>query len=172
MKIDTFECLEKIRNKFGPGIFGKIVQKLLALTFCDAGFLYMVERGVQGVDIDVTSPDGMRYAVEVKTTDADRITISQDNIEALKDRTHDGYIPLIAALRMQPFEDWILASIPIARLQRGTHLLSRLRAYRVKDIESLICPAFEAATKKHSLGVLNRGEDYLREILAQKRDVL
>src|SRR3989304_7625456 len=109
MKTLTFGRLQKLREKYGPGIFGKITQKLLALAFYDAGFHDVVERGVQGADIDVANPVGEKYTLEVKTTDERSIPISKENIDALEARASDGYVPLIAALRMRLLEDWIIA---------------------------------------------------------------
>lgn len=61
MKMETLNFLNKLQKKFGvkgrpSGPFGKIVQKLLALSFHEIGFTDIVERAVQGVDIDVTGP--------------------------------------------------------------------------------------------------------------------
>ena len=170
MRTTTFKHLERIRNKFGPGIFGKIAQKLLALAMYDAGFCHVVERGVQGVDIDVAETGGKKYAMEVKTTDKNNIPLSKENIEALKDRANDGYSPMVAALRMQLFEDWLFANVPLSVLKPGTFHLSRLRAYRVQDLESLIRPVFEAVVNEHIGGVLSGGEHYLNQVLAQKRE--
>jgi Holliday junction resolvase len=169
MKATTFEHLKSIHDKFGPGIFGKIAQKLLALAFCDAGFSHIVERGVQGVDIDAANPEGMRYTLEVKTTEGESILISEENIEALKDRAKDGYVPLIAVLRVRMFEDWMFANVPLSDLRPGSLALSRLRAYRVRDLETLVRPIFEAVVNQHFGDVLARGERYLSEILAQRR---
>ena len=74
MKVETLELLQKLQKKFGikgtpSGPFGKIVQKLLALSFHDMGFANIVERGVQGVDIDITSESNQKFAFEVKTTE-------------------------------------------------------------------------------------------------------
>jgi Holliday junction resolvase len=155
--------------KFGPGIFGKIAQKLLALALYEAGFLDIVEREVQGADIDATDAMGKKYTVEVKTTDGESIPISSENIEALKDRTKDGYVPVIAALRIQMFEDWVFANIPLGSLRPGPLPLGRLRAYRIKDVETYVCPAFEVVVNQHFNGVLAGGEHYLGQLLAQKR---
>ena len=73
MNTSTFQRLQQIRHKFGPGIFGKIAQKLLALTFYEAGFCHVVERGVQGVDIDAATEDAIRYTLEVKTTEGESV---------------------------------------------------------------------------------------------------
>lgn len=172
MKVDTFQHLQQIRAKSGPGIFGKIAQKLLALALYEAGFLDIVEREVQGADIDATDVAGKKYALEVKTTDGDSVPITRENIEALKDRTNDGYLPVIAALRIQMFDDWVFANIPVGDLRPGPLPLSRLRAYRTKDIETSVCPAFEAVVSQHFGGVLARGGYYLSQVLAQKRSEL
>ena len=111
MRAGTFQQLKQIRGKFGAGIFGKIAQKLLALAFHEAGYPHVVERGVQGADIDVVSAKGDMYTLEAKTTDKQSVPISKENIDALEDRVKDGYTPVIAALRMQMFEDWILAHL-------------------------------------------------------------
>lgn len=170
MKTVTFRRLETLRQKYRPGRFGKITQKLLALAFYDAGFHHFVERGSQGVDIDVANPAGNKYALEVKTTDGETVAISKENIDALEARATDGYLPLIAALRMQLFEDWVLAAIPLNQLRPGAMPLSRLRAYRLRDLEGSICPAFEAVVNEHINGVLSRGEQYLIKVLAQRRE--
>ena len=169
MKSRTFRELQRLREKYGPGIFGKIAQKLLALAFYDAGFHDFVERGVQGVDIDVANPTGEKYALEVKTTDTEAVPISEENIEALKDRARDGYLPLIAGLRMQLLEDWIIAKIPLDQLRPGSLLLSRLRAYRMRQLEESICPAFEAVVNEHFSSVLSGGEQYLIKVLDERR---
>lgn len=168
MDVRTFQSLQKLREKYGPGIFGKIAQKLLAVAFRDAGFHHVVERGVQGVDIDVAD-DGVKYALEVKTTQGQTIMVSEDNLKALKDRLADGYTPMVAALRMQMFEEWVFAIVPLDRLQLGSVSLSKLRAYRNKELEQAIRPAFDRVVDLHFASVLAKGERYLLELLAQKR---
>jgi hypothetical protein len=169
MKVDTFQHLGQIRAKFGPGIFGKIAQKLLALALHEAGFLDIVEREVQGADIDATDMAGKKYSFEVKTTDGESVPITRENIEALRDRTNDGYLPVIAALRIQMFEDWVFGHIPVGDLRPGPLLLSRLRAYRIKDMETAVCPAFEVVVNRHFGGVLGKGEYFLSQVLARER---
>lgn len=170
LDVGTFQRLRQIRDKFGPGIFGKITQKLLALAFYEAGFDHVVEREVQGVDIDVAAGEDKRYALEVKTTGGESVSISRENIDALKDRAKDGYKPLIAAFRMQMFEDWMFAGIPLRRLEPGFVPFTKLRSYRNRELENLICPTFEQVVNQHFSNVLIKGEHYLNEILAQKRE--
>ncbi|KKM05771.1 hypothetical protein LCGC14_1750720 [marine sediment metagenome] len=169
MKSDTFGRLQTLREKYGPGIFGKIAQRLLALAFYDADFNVVAERSVQGDDIAVANSVGEKYALEVKTTDKKAILISKGNIDALKERASDGYIPVIAALRIQLFEDWVVAKIPLNQLRPGTLPLSRLRAYRMKQLEGSLCPAFEAVVNEHFSDVLSGGERYLISVLDERR---
>ena len=169
MKTATFRWLQQLREKYGPGIFGKIAQKLLALAFYDVGFHFIVERGVQGADIDVANEAGDKYSLEVKTTDAESVPISKENIDALEDRARDGFVPLVAALRMQMFEDWVIAAIPRAGLRPGIIRLARLRAYRMRLLEASVCPSFEGVVNQHFAGVLARGESYLIRALEDKR---
>jgi hypothetical protein len=167
MDTSTFQRLQKIRDKYGPGIFGKITQKLLALAFYEAGFEHIVERSVQGVDLDAAAD--VKYALEVKTTESQFVRISVENIDALRDRAKDSYTPIVAVLRMQMFEDWVFAAIPLGRLQPGSLPLARLRPYRLKELETKLHPKFKQVVSEHFGSVLSRGEHYLIETLAQKR---
>ena len=170
MKVETLELLQRLQRKFGikgtpSGSFGKIVQKLLALSFHEMGFTNIVERGVQGVDIDITSASNQKFAIEVKTTEKLLILLTIDNIHALRDRTHDGYQPVIAVLRLAPLENWILAEITIDEIPKGNMLIESLRRYRMKDLESQLCPKFDIVVRKHFKSVWNKGEQYLKEYL-------
>jgi Holliday junction resolvase len=169
MKSHTFRRLQTLRKNYGPGIFGKIAQRLLALAFYDADFNVVAERSVQGDDIAVANSIGEKYALEVKTTDKKTIPISKGNIDALRERVSDGYTPLIAGLRMQLLEDWIIANIPLDQLRSGTLPLSRLRAYRMRQLEDSICPAFEGVVNQHFSSVLSGGEQYLIKVLDERR---
>ena len=172
MKVNTFQHLQQIYQKFGSRIFGKLAQKLLAISFIDVGFDHVVERSVQGVDVDAANLEGDRYALEVKTTSRQSIPMSEENIEALKDRAKDSYIPIIAALRVHMFENWVFARIPLSDLRPGSLSISRLRAYRIKSLETLVCSIFEEVVNEHYSGVLERGEHYLDQVLDQKRGTI
>lgn len=170
MKVETLELLQKLQKKFGikgtpSGPFGKIVQKLLALSFHEMGFTNIVERGVQGVDIDITSESNQKFTIEVKTTEKLSIPLTPDNVQALRDRIHDGYQPVIAVLRLAPLENWILAKISTDEIPIGKILIESLRPYRMNDLESQLCPKFDIVVRKHFKGVWNRGEQYLKEYL-------
>jgi hypothetical protein len=168
MKASTFQLLVRLRDKYGPGLFGKIAQKLLAVAFYEASFSHVVERGVQGVDLDAANGDGQKYTLEVKTTDGQTVSLSKENLDALRVRAVDGYVPVIAALRLHMFEDWLFAGIPLSELQPGLIPFSRLRAYRLRQLEQRVCPVFEAVVEQHFTAVLAHGERYLIDLLEQR----
>lgn len=170
MKVETLGLLQRLQKKFGvrgtpSGPFGKIVQKLLALSFYEIGGANIIERGVQGVDIDITLESNQKYALEVKTTEQLSFSLSSDNVQALLERTHDGYQPIIAVLRLAPLENWVFAKMSINEIPTGEILIERLRQYRMKDLENKLCPKFDIVTQKHFKGVLAGGEQYLKEQL-------
>lgn len=168
MKRNTFNRLKKIRNKFGSQQFGKIVQKLLALSFYEMGYTHIVERGVQGVDIDIKGKEGKKYAIEVKTTNKSSINLSYDNIQALRNRAKDSYSPVIAVLRLRIFDNWILANPPSSEISTGNILIDRLRAYRMISLESNLEPVFDNIVEKHFEETLKRGESYLKDQLNRR----
>lgn len=164
MNIQTLGRLRKLRDKFGSGPFGKIAQKLLALSFREIGFTHIVERSVEGVDIDIAGEAG-EFTLEVKTTDGSSISLSANNVEDLRKRARDDYLPVIAALQLAVFEKWILAQVPLDELSPGQMPIYRLRAYRMRDMENSLDPAFDRVVAKHFRGTLNNGQRYLSEQL-------
>ena len=165
MNIQIFQKLRQLHKRYDPGPFGKIAQKLLAISFREMGYTHIVERSIEGVDITMTGEGGSKFAVEVKTTDGLSINLSANNLHDLRDRLRDGYSPIIAALRLAIFENWILAKGPLDELSAGEVLIDRLRAYRMSDVENLLAPAFERVVEKHFQGTLKDGQRYLSEQL-------
>ena len=167
MDVITFRHLRQLREVFGPKVFGKIAQKLLALSFRRMGFTHVVERSVEGVDIDIARDSEDKYALEVKTTEGLSIRLDEGNVHALRDRAKDAYLPVIGALRLAVFEKWVLAQVPLDELSAGNILVDSLRAYRIKDLEDPLQPAFEDVIEEHFQGTLDRGLQYLSEQLAK-----
>lgn len=164
MNTQTLDLLRKLRDRFGAGPFGKIAQKLLALSLSEVGFTHIVERSVEGVDIDAAGEMG-KLALEVKTTEGTSVSLSSENVAGLQARVKDGYIPVIAALRLAPLERWICARVPLKELSPGQVTLFHLRAYRMREIEDLLTPAFQQVVKEHYQGASEGGQQYLDEQL-------
>lgn len=164
----SYERLIRLRDKYGEGVFGKIAQKLLAVTFWDAGSLYVVERGVQGVDLDVVTADEVKYAIEVKTTGRNQVMLDQDNIRSLTDRSMDGYHPTLAGLQIAPLGDWLFSRISLDGLRPGPIPVRHLRLNRVTSIEDVVRPLFNKVLEEHFAGTLRQGEQYLLRVLRSR----
>src|SRR5262249_22675601 len=122
---------------YGPREFGKLCQKLLAITYRHAGFVHVVERGVQGVDVDAAGRQA-KFATEVKTTINGEIVFQTKDVTGLNARPADGYLPLLGALHLSPLSDWLLADAE--HLAPGRLALDKLRPYRRHDLEKCLRP--------------------------------
>ena len=172
MRLDTLDKLNELMKKYGvkgraSGPFGKIIQKILALCFYELGFSNIVERGVQGADIDFTKKPDEKFTVEVKTTEKNSICLSMDNIEALKERSNDGYKPIIGILQLSILSDWIFLEIPLKDIPIGTTLIENLRIYRMKVLEEKINSIFDEVVNNNFYNILDGGEQYLKRQLRQ-----
>ena len=151
MNIDSYNRLCRISERFQPRKFGRICQKLLALALRSAGYDHVVEREVQGVDVDAARIGGPRYSIEVKTTKGPTIALSAKDFECLRQRLADNYLTVIAVLRLSPLGDWI--AIDSTKVRPGSYLIDKLSAYSIRHLESEMRSAFGE--------VLRTGRGYL-----------
>jgi len=166
MKTETYERLKSLHDKYGPQEFGKLCQKFLAITFQMAGYSRIVERGVQGVDIDAAGESGEKYAIEVKTTVTKSINFEQKDVEGLQKRKEDGYQPVLAVLRLDRFSDWIFARVD--EIKPGSLYIDSLRVYRLRELEGCTGPLFDEAIGNHFHRTMQEAQRYLDNFLRQK----
>jgi hypothetical protein len=160
----TYRRLRMLHRHYGAREFGKICQKILAVTYRLAGFRHVVERGVQGVDVD--AGDGReRYATEVKTTQKASVPFQQKDADGLSGRATDGYLPLLGVLRLASLSGWYLARAET--LRPGVLLIESLRPYRFKDLERRLQPFFDEAVENHFEGTLTGSQGYLDRVLRE-----
>jgi hypothetical protein len=164
MQRATYECLTDLYARHGPREFGKLCQKFLAITYRRAGFGHVVERGVQGVDVDAAGGE-VKYSTEVKTTINHAIVFQDKDVVGLEARKCDGYHPLLAALRLSPLSDWLLADAE--HLQAGVFPLDQLRPYRRRDLEEPVRALFAAVVDEHAEAALAGAQGYLDNVLRQ-----
>lgn len=161
MTVETFEQLLQLRERYRLE-FGKLCQKLLALAFHAAGYSIMVERGVQGVDIDVAGDDE-RYSIEVKTTDGEAVAFERKDADGLAARRQDGYRSILAVLQIKLFADWMFVNAD--RLAPRQWPVEGLRAGRLRDLEQRVAPRFDDMVGVHAAGALDGGQAYLDGVL-------
>lgn len=165
MQTAAYHRLYALRERHGPREFGKICQKLLALAFRAAGCRHVVERGVQGVDIDAAWAEE-KHAVEVKTTTERRVLLGVKDVLGLASRGADGYRPLLAVLRLTTLSDWLFADA--ARLTAGYCDIELLRPRRQAALEQRLRPHFECMLERHFAGALQNAQTYLDGMLQEQ----
>ena len=164
MSTATYRRLRMLHHHYGAREFGKICQKILAVTYRLAGFRHVVERGVQGVDVDA-GDCRERYATEVKTTQKASVSFEQKDADGLSGRATDGYVPLLGVLRLASLSGWYLARAET--LRPGVLLIESLRPYRYKDLERRLQPFFDEAVETHFEGTLIGSQSYLDRVLRE-----
>lgn len=168
MTSDTLALLRQLRLRYKAGTQGKIIQALFALALVSTRCCDVVLRLSEGVDVTLRRSEGDKCAVEVKTTERPVVAISARNIRALAQATRDGYVPVLAALRMEVLGGWLLARVPLNEMRPGNLSVETLRAYRQREWEDLIDAAFDGIVKEHFEGVSANGVGYLIQVLRQK----
>lgn len=166
MKTEVYDQLKKLHDKYGPQEFGKLCQKFLAIGFRMGGYSHVVERGVQGVDVDAAGEKGEKYAIEVKTTAGKYINFEQKDVDGLQKRKEDGYQPVLAVLRLDRFSNWIFAKANT--IKWGSLFIDSLRPYRLSELEGCICPLIDQAIKEHFDGAMREAQKHLDDVLRQK----
>jgi hypothetical protein len=160
---EQYHALKDLHARHGAREFGKIVQKLLAVTFRLAGFHRIVERGVQGVDVDAVGDSAERYATEVKTTQKDAVPFGAKDRDGLVSRQQDGYHPLLAVLRLSPLSDLFL--VHTSTLRCGRLQIASLRPFRFHELEARLRPWFDRAVLEHFEGAYAGSQYYLDRVL-------
>ena len=145
--------------------YGKLVQKLLALAFLDAGADRVTERGTQGIDLEVDLR-GRSLAVEVKTAEGSAVTLGKKDIEGLAARGREGADPYVAVLGARLADHWIFARYHPGELRANQKLpLVAYRAWRDRDLEQAVIGAFDRAVEQHAGVAGARGQGALDALL-------
>jgi hypothetical protein len=164
MRTEIYECLTELRGRYGPREFGKICQKFLALAYRSGGCMHVVERGVQGVDVDAAWGQE-KYSTEVKTTTTNCVAYQRKDADGLAARQRDGYRPLLAVLRLRLLSEWYL--VDAKPIKPGLIEIDSLRPYRCRDLEHRLRSLFDAIVKQHFEGTLLGSQAYLDQVLRE-----
>lgn len=160
--------LEKLYQAH-PKEFGKVVQKLLALTFRELGYEIIEERAVQGVDIDmVDKPTGERISMEVKTSQGSQVEIPRKDVEGLERRRRDHYATFYAVLCM-PYcisEGWVI--FPALGIKEGKYSTLRLATKDDGSLSEKANSAFPAVLKRASEPLMSCRRGHAMELLRER----
>ncbi|MBY0528466.1 MAG: hypothetical protein K2R98_34060 [Gemmataceae bacterium] len=164
MKTTTYECLTRLHTRHGPRIFGKICQKFVALAFRAGGSSHVVERGVQGVDVDAIWGTE-RYALEIRTTRTNSVPFLSKDVDGLASRRQDGYRPMLGALQLRVLARWYFANA--AFLRPGPLTFDAMRPIRHRELEGRVQPLFDTVVERYFEETLAGSQAYLDHLLRQ-----
>lgn len=169
MRLEAHRRLREIAEAQGLE-HGKLVQKLLALAFLEAGAVRVTDRSTQGIDLEVTLSDGRRAALEVKTTQGDTLSLGAKDLEGLRSRLGEGFVPYVAVLGPHLLDEWIFARWTdgeIRPAQAYPPLL--LRALRDRSLEQVVAAAFPAVVIAHGAAAAKGGQGALGALLRKHK---
>jgi len=168
MEPASFLLLRQLQESSIGSDFGKICQSFVALTLRENGFDHVVNRLVEGVDIDASGSLG-QFSIEVKTTQGREVLIEDKDVKSWKDRSRDHYLPVLAALRMSLLSRWTLCDA--TGLPKGSHRIQRLRLHEIAPLTQVVTETFGGVVGKHVPELLKlRGPsplEYLKRLLAE-----
>ena len=145
----TYRRLMEMRDKTDKE-YGKLVQKILAIAFLETGAENLVERSIQGIDLDVTLA-GTRYAFEVKTCEEDSLTLGKKDLAGLEREIASGAEAYIAVLAGSMLDEWLMVRYTPGEIPPAKKLSTfELRPYRNRELERRVESAFEDAVEKHA----------------------
>jgi len=173
MRINTFTALMDIHSRW-PSECGKIIQSLLAISFGPPRGGFVVENRIsEGIDLELSDPQ--KFAIEVKTTESNTVVLSEKDISGLRAKfKNDGYIPAVAALRLQLSADWVISSARNLdgrdlRLCAEAYTCERLALNPIQELQEIAQREFETTVAELRDGVLSPPNgsplDYLRHVL-------
>ena len=168
MKLDVHRRLGEIATAQGKG-YGKLVQKLLAIAFLEAGAEYVTERSVQGIDLEIGLAAGRRIAMEVKTSEPGapgEVSFGKKDIQGLVAHLEKGFLPYFGVLGNRLLDDWIFAAYQPGEIRSDAkYSPTHLRPYRDPDLEALVAATFPEAVVRHARRAEEGGQGALDEIL-------
>ncbi len=135
--------------------YGKVLQKLLALTMLKAGYGFCEERSIEGVDIDVIDRvTEERHSFEVKTSRSNRVTLAKKDFDGLKSRRESGFETFFAVLCAPSCfcNGWIVC--PSVRLKVGQHTASGLVRKRDAVLSERVNSLFPEVIEEIGPGIL------------------
>jgi len=140
----TFDILDNLKKIYG-GTYGKIAQKLLALTFEKLNF-EVEPHEIEGLDIRAIRGEE-KYALEVKTTEQKEgsFMLGEKDIKWIPEMTRQGYKTGYALLVHLSTEDWIIGSSD--GMKKGGNSIAQLRKQSFSALENEINQVFGIIVK-------------------------
>jgi len=167
MKPEVHERLRELSDETDKE-YGKLVQKLLAIAFLEAGAEAVTDRCTQGIDLELTWR-GRRRALEVKTCAGGTLRLGAKDLAGLAAREEGGATAYVAVLGGRLLDEWIIARFHRGELAPGElYSITRLRPYREAELEAAVAAKFDDALHEHRAAAAGRnGQRALDDVLAR-----
>ncbi len=166
MQHETHQKLGEIRASVGME-YGKILQKMLAISLLETKVESLVERSVQGIDLEMVI-GGETCAFEVKTSEGDTIKLSRKDIEGLDRQVEAGNRAYIVVLTNGPLDELIFARYHPGEIPLGKELSSFFfRAYQEPELQQRIKSTFPVVVDKYAQTAVEGRQGGLDKILEQ-----
>lgn len=166
MRLEVHRRLADLSEAAGKE-YGKLVQKLLAVAFLEAGAGAVTDRSTQGIDLEVEL-DGAALALEVKTTEGGALRFGKKDLDGLAAREAGGARAYLAVLGPGLLDEWTLARFHRGELRPSqSYSLTELRPYRDGALERRVRETFPAAVLAHAAAAARGGQRALDEVLAR-----
>jgi len=166
MRYETWKKLDEIRAATQKD-FGKVVQKLLALTLLELGATRVTDRAIQGIDIEARLDD-RDLAMEVKTGESSTVRVGSKDLKGLDARRSEGYTTLLAVLGGRLIDDWQLLPVPGTDLKLNSDLeVTFLRPYMDRALGDRVSAAFVEIVDRYGIAAATGGQLALNAILEQ-----
>ncbi len=165
MKLEVHERLTGL-SAASEKEYGKLVQKLLAIAFLEAGAESLTDRSTQGIDLELVIK-GKPRAIEVKTSESGSVSLGKKDLEGLAAREAGGAKAYVAVLGNRFLDEWTFARFFKGELQPAqSYSITQLRPYRDHELERTIAKTFPEAVLKHADAAASRGQTALDAVLA------
>ena len=169
MNLAIYRRLRELSEASGKE-YGKLVQKLLAIAFLEAGADSVTDRSTQGIDLEVTW-NGVPCAFEVKTTEGTMFRLQQKDLDGLAAKEMLDVRPFLAVLGGRLLDDWIFARFHDGELQPSQeYSVTQVRTYRDSEIEQVVAETFPAAVLSHTSVACSKGQRALDVILNEHKN--
>jgi hypothetical protein len=130
---------------------------------------------VQGVDLELGDHCALpKFAIEVKTTRYDKVTIAKKDVAGLEAKARDGYKTGFAVLKLGPLREWIVAQGN--GLRAGSIRLGRLETRAIEDLQRELNQEFPEVVAEYAIGILSRPtaevQEYLLDCLLKEKRIV
>ena len=168
MDTDVYYKIKNIYKKCKRSQFGKIIQCLCALAFYEELKCSPKEIDVklsEGIDI-VINKENQKYAIEVKTTSQNGISLQNKDFEAHE--KYSDYTSLFCILKINLSSEILLIRQKRLKRKKTWSINELYTDDELKDLARRINEKLEKLIKEYSEGINQRGLKYLLEKLKEK----